>query len=172
MSTDATSASRSSQVHGAARRARALGSSVAARLHRLGQIEPALQRTGEERRELAHRAQLDAPAAQRQAQVACIAFEQRHEAGRKPDGDGRPARPAGRREQTVVVEEQRVDGERQADGDETQSLEEPVCELLGGHVEPAEHRDRRPGPDRMRPDHLDERREQKHGQPRDQGADR
>ena len=171
MSTDATSASRSSHVHGL-RGARVRSApSVAARLHCLGEIEAALQRAGEQRRELAHRAQLDTTAAERQAQVACIALEQRHETGRKPDGDGRPARPAGRREQAVVIEEQRVDGERQADGDEPQGLEEPVRELFGGHVEPAEHRDRRPRPDRMRSDHLDERREQEHRQPGDQRSD-
>ena len=42
------------------------GAAVAARLHRLCEVQPALERAGEERRELAHRPELDPAPAQRE----------------------------------------------------------------------------------------------------------
>ena len=75
------------------------------------------------------------------------------------DGDRRAARPARGGEQAVVVEQQCVDSEREADGPEAQALEETVAQLLGAHVEPPDHRDRRACPEHMGADHLDERRD-------------
>ena len=89
------------------------------------------------------------------------------------DGERRAPRPAGRREQAVVVEEQRVHGEREPDRDEPQRPGRDRSRSSSRrHVELPEHRDRRPGPERMRADLLDERREQEHGEPGDERADR
>ena len=98
-----------------ARRPRSAGASVTARLHRLGEIQPALERAGEQRRELAHRPELDAAAAKGDPQVTRVALEHRDEARRERDGERRAPRPAGRGEQPVVVEQQRVDREREPD---------------------------------------------------------
>src|SRR5260370_989337 len=61
-------------------RTRAQSAPVAAGLHRLGEVQPALERAGEERRELPHGAELDAAPAQCNPQVARVALEERHEA--------------------------------------------------------------------------------------------
>ncbi len=137
------------------------GPTVAARLHRLGDVEAAFERAGEQRREQPDRPELGVPPAQRDPQVACVALEHRQQAGGERDRDGRPTRPACAGEQPVVVDPQRVDGEREPDGGEPQALEEPVRQLFARHVEPADDRDRRPGPERVRADHLDERRQER-----------
>ena len=109
---------------------------VAARLHRLGDVEAALERAREERREQPDRAELDAAA--RAARPAGRARRARAPAAAGSRARPRPSTDAPsprRRQQAVVVDAQRVHGEREPDGREPQALEEPVRQLLARHVE-------------------------------------
>ena len=175
MRTEPTIANQSSTAPRRARHARATRPAEPAGLHRLGEAEPALERPGEERREQgrvpADSLRPEAAPAQSLDQPAAVALEGRDQARRERDREHRPAREAGALHEPVVVEHERVDGEGEHHRAEPQCLHDPVAQLLGRDVERAEHRDRRPAPEHVDPDRLDERRDHDERDARDEHAE-
>ena len=94
-----------------------------------------------------------------------IALERRHEPRRQRHRERRPPRTSGRRDEPVVVEQERVGGEREPQRGEPQRVQRRLGELGRRHVERPEHRQRRPFPEhrpvRRRPQ---KRREHEHAE--------
>ena len=142
----------------------------AARLHRLRDPGGALERAGDERREqrrVAARALEPEPTpAHRLDQPGSVALEGRDEPRRQRDRERRAAGESGRRHEPVVVEQERVGGERERERRQAQRVQSRLVELDRRDVERTEHRNRRPLPEhrslRARPE---KRREDEHAEP-------
>ena len=104
-----------------------------------------LERAGDERREQhrvpARAVQLDTAAAHRLGRPGRVALEPRHEARRERDGERRAAREAGRRDEPVVIDEQRVGAEREPDDGQPEAVDDRDPDLVGRDVERADHRE-------------------------------
>ena len=151
--------------------ARSSRPAVAPRLHRLRQVEAALERTRQQRREQdgapAHAVHFDASPPQRFQEACRIALERGHQPRREGGGTCK----ANGLQQAIVVQQERIGRERESDRGETQGIHSRADELFVRDVELTQHRHDRAGPDRMRSDRLDERRQQKERPGRDECPD-
>jgi len=113
----------------------------------------------------------DAAPAHRLCQARAVALEGRDEAGREGDRERRSPGEAGRRDEAVVVDEERVHREREGDRDEAERLERRDLDLLAGDVELPEDGDRRTRPEDVVPERRQKRRQHQHPEPGAEDAD-
>ena len=121
---------------------------VAARLHRLREVQPALERAGEQRREqprmAAHACDRDAAPAQRLDEAGRVPLERRHEPGRQRHREHRAPREAAPPHQAIMVEPSAYAENANADP-AAAGIESAPSDLLRRDVERAHDGDRRPG---------------------------
>ena len=114
---------------------------------------------------------LDSPPPHRFGEPRRVALESRDEARGERDGERGVARERGAGDEAVVVEEERVGGEREPDRREAKRGDGRERDLFPRHVQLAEHRDDRPLPDHVDPGRLEERPDQEDPEGRSPGAE-
>ena len=141
---------------------RRAGAAEASRLHGLGEIEAALERSGEERRDepgaAAQPFRLDPAPAECLDEPDRVTLERGNEPRRERDGQHGTPGETRRLYQPVVVEPERVRRERERDRRQAARVEQSTRELGRSHVERSDDRNCRPRPVDNAWKPLDERR--------------